>query len=784
MDENTSHTTFEIGVAHIIRWRRGIVSVTVLLAIVLGSGLGELKFTSDYRVYFGSANPQLQAYNSFERIYTSNDTLIIAVQPDKGDVFTSQVLGVVEELTERAWQIPHSVRVDGLSNFQHTRADGDDLVVGSLVDEAETLDEEALAKIRSIALAEPILVNRLVSVDGRTAGIVITLLFPGTDHTAHLPEAVEAARDLVDELSARHPDMKIVFTGWPRLSQVLIDISIEELTRRAPVMFGILVIMMGLLLRTWSGVVATMAVVLVASIIAMAYVVLAEIWLTPGTAIAPIVVLTIAVADCVHIVMTMYDQMQDGRSRQEAVAESLRVNAQPVFLTSLTTTIGFLSLNFSDSPPFQQLGNITAVGVAAAWVLSMTFLPALLIMLPVKVPHRSPRNVKVMSQFGDFVVLHRRVILLVTLTLTLLFIALTPLNEIDDDFVAWFDESIPARADTDFVQQNLTGTYQMEFSIEAGDAGSVTNPVYLADLERFSAWLREQPETQHVYSLADVMKGLNKSMNGDDPGAYQLPERADLAAQYLLLYEMSLPYGLDLGSQINNARTATRLTVILRNVTSTEIRTLKRRAETWFRDNASVATTDDATGIGIMFAFISVRTIRGMFLGTGIAFLLITGTIMIALRNVKLGLISLLPNILPVIITFGIWGVFVGRIGMVASLVTALTLGLVVDDTVHLMSKYHRARREQGMNAHDSIRYSYLHVGKAIIATTLILIAGFAVVSRSVFQINEQLGTLAIMTISTALLLDFFFLPALIMSLDKDKVCQCKSCQRAEECDC
>jgi uncharacterized protein len=764
------------------RWL--VITVVLVFAVLLGAQLSKLQFTSDYRVYFGPSNPQLQAYNSFERIYTSNDTLFIAIQPNEGDVFASEVLSVVEALTEKAWQVPYSVRVDSLTNYQHTSGVGDDLMVGSLVEDASNLDEQSLSRIRDIALSEPILVNRLISPDGRTTGIVITLMFPGADHSVHLPEAVEATRALVEELSESNPNTKVAFTGWPRLSQVLIDISIDELTRLAPFMFGVLILMTGLMLRTWSGVVATMAVVLVASVTAMAFAVLSGIWLTPGTAISPIVVLTIAVADCVHIVMTMNDQMQEGQHKRQAIAESIRINAQPVFLTSLTTMIGFLSLNFSDSPPFQELGNITAVGVAASWVLSMTFLPALLAILPARVLQRSRQKVRIMTRLGDFVVSHRGVILLITAGITLLFVSLTPLNDIDDDFVSWFDESIPARADTDFVQENLTGTYQMEFSIEVGSARSVTDPIYLKDLERFSVWLRSQSETQHVYSLADVMKGLNKSLNGDVPAAYVLPEHADLAAQYLLLYEMSLPYGLDLGSQINNARTASRLTAILRNVTSTEIRTLARASEAWFQENAEIAETDEATGIGIMFAFISVRTIRSMFVGTGIAFLLITGVIILALRNLKLGLLSLLPNVLPVVITFGLWGLFVGQIGMVASLVTALTLGLVVDDTVHMISKYHRARRDLGMNAHDSIRYTYLHVGKAIVATTLILFAGFAVVAQSVFQINEQLGILTIMTISTALLLDLFFLPALIMSIDKDVKCECKSCNSGDQCEC
>jgi predicted RND superfamily exporter protein len=146
------------------------------------------------------------------------------------------------------------------------------------------------------------------------------------------------------------------------------------------------------------------------------------------------------------------------------------------------------------------------------------------------------------------------------------------------------------------------------------------------------------------------------------------------------------------------------------------------------------------------------------------------------LRNLRLGLLSLLPNVLPVVIAFGIWAVTVGMIGVVASSIAAMTLGLVVDDTVHFLSKYHRARHEQRLNVHDGIRYAFEHVGRALITTTVVLVAGFSVLTFSDFLLNWQTGVLTVMTISIALVLDFFLLPALVMALDREKVCTCRTC--------
>ncbi len=756
-----------------------VASLAIFVALLLAAPAGNLTMTSDYRVFFSKTNPELVASDHFERTYTSNDSALIAIKPVEGDIFQNEILSLLTEVTERSWQLPYVIRVDSPINFQRIEAVGDDITIGNLVPTVPSRSLEELNALRKTAMAQPLLVERLVSVDGKTAGILLTLKFPGEEHSLHLPDAIHAIRTFLAELRADHPGVHFAVTGMAPLTYAMDEITIRELTLLLPLMLLVLTVIMLILLRSISAVLATLLVVSLSAAGAMGFAGFVGIKLTTASVVAPIIILTVSVADSIHLISSLLEERRDGRDLHAAIAEALRVNAEPIFLTSLTTAIGFLSLNFADSPPFRDLGNITTVGVLIAWVLSMTLLPSLLVLFGIRQPSRRKRDNDWVDSMADFVVLNRRPILFITAGFALTTLISISLNTLDDRFLNWFDPSMEARRDADFVTDNLTGPYQIEFSLASRLNASIAEPDYLTDVEAFGNWLSEQPGVAHVYSVPDVMKRLNQAMNGGNPEFFRLPEQADLAAQYLLLYELSLPYGLDLTTQMNLDKSASRLTVTTLAISSAETRDIKYRAEQWLRLNTNFIEPAEATGTSIMFAFVSKRVIESMLYGTGFAILLISATILITLRNIKIGLLSLLPNILPVTITFGIWGLLVGEIGIIGSTIAASTLGLVVDDTVHFLSKYHRARKEHRLSTHDGIRFAFEHVGRAMITTTFVLAAGFYVLTFSNFLMNWQMGVLTIMTILTALILDLLLLPAILMWLDREKECECATCRAA-----
>ncbi|MCG6864723.1 MAG: MMPL family transporter [Thiogranum sp.] len=753
--------------AWLVRWRWALVVAVLALVALAAAGARFLTFSNDYRVFFSKENPQLLAFENLQNTYTKSDNVLFVLAPADGTVFTPQTLSAVEWLTEQSWQIPYSIRVDSVSNFQHTYAEDDDLIVEDLVTDAGHYTAQDLERVKQVALHEPLLVNRIVSPDGRVTGVNVIVQLPGVDPAAEVPQVVSFSRNIAAQLEQRYPDIDVHLTGIVLLNNAFSENAVKDMTTLVPIMFAVIVVILALLLRSVWGTLATMLVILLSIVTAIGAAGWLGIQMTPPSASAPTMIMTLAVADCVHLLVTFLQRMRSSGNKAGAMVESLRINLQPIYLTSVTTAIGFLSMNFSDAPPFRDLGNIVAIGVIAAFVYSVALLPALMLALPVRVPAVRNRSVAGMDQLADFVVNRRRAVLTAMGLLVVGMIAFIPRNELNDEFVKYFDERVPFRVDTDFMTQNLTGLYNIAYSLGAGGSGAISEPAYLNKLEEFADWYRRQPEVMHVSSLSDTMKRLNMNLHGDDPVWYRIPGSRELAAQYLLLYEMSLPYGLDLNNQINVDKSATKLDVSVRSISSNGTIALEQRAQHWLQEHAPASMQAHGASPSIMFSHIGARNIRSMLGGTTLALVLISLILIIALRSLRIGLISLVPNLVPAAMAFGLWGLLVGQVGLALSVVAGMTLGIVVDDTVHFLSKYLRARREEGLSPEDAVRYAFHTVGTALWTTSVVLVAGFLVLTYSPFEINSAMGLLTAITIGLALLADFLLLPTLLMTLDK-----------------
>ena len=753
----------------IIRWRWAVVALTILTAFGVGYGAQGLYFNTGYRAFFNDDNPQLVAFESLQNIYTKNDNILFVVAPKNGQVFDRSALKAIEDLTEESWKIPFAIRVDAITNYQHTYAEYDDLIVQELVYDAATIPEAQFSALQEIATNEPFLRDRLIDPNAQVTGINVTLQLPDESPTEG-PEASNYAREVVARIQTAYPDVEIYTTGIAELNNAFVEISQNEMSRLLPIMFGAMILIMILSLRSVTGTIATMLVVLFSVVVAMGFGGFLKIGLTPPSAQAPTIIMTLAIADSIHILVTMLREMRRGMSKYDAIVESIRVNMAPVFLTSISTVIGFLTLNFSDVPPFNHLGNMTAVGVVGAFVFSVSFLPALVAILPLKTRVNETKDqYTMMDRLANFVIVRRKPLLWATSALVVVFAALIPLNQLDDRFVEYFDETTSFRTDTDFVADNLTGLYQAEFSLGAETSGGISDPEYLFKVEEFAQWLRAKPEVIHVNTFTDVMKRLNKNMHGDDASYYRIPESRELAAQFLLLYEMSLPYGLDLNNQINVDKSATRLTVTLQNISSSDMRDMTEESQAWLRANAPEYMYSVGSGAAIMFSYVSGVNINSMLQGSILALIVISFLMIFALRSLKLGLLSFIPNLLPAVVAFGIWGVMSGVVNLGLSVVIGMTLGIVVDDSIHFLSKYRRAREEQGMDAEEAVRYAFNSVGRALVVTSVILVIGFLVLSTSVFLMNSSMGLMTAITILLALFIDFFMLPPLLIWLDGKK---------------
>lgn len=755
----------------LVKQRLWFSLASIAAILFLAAGLKDLRFESDYKIFFNADDPHLLAHEANQERFTKSDNIMFVIAPADQQVFTPATLTLITQMTEEAWQIPYSSRVESITNFQHTWVDGDDLIVADLVSNPQSLGQQQLSELKAIALQEPALIKRLISDRAHVTAINVDLTLPNLRADADIAtaEVVKFSRDLAARIEAKHPDIKIYLLGQTMVNTTFNEMSTQDMTQLIPLMFLLIIVLIQVTLRSIPGTLSTVLLIGVAVVVAQGFMGWVGYALNQINVACPIIILSIAVCDAVHVLNIYLFNVSRGQDKVEAMIESMQVNAKPIFLTSLTTVMGFLSMNFSDSPPFRELGNIAAFGVTAAFVFTLTLFPALVLLFPkgkgkafkIKAEGSFAQNL------GNFAVKHNRALFYSLLGSAVVLAALSFRNDLNDDTVEYFDETVPFRQAANFLQENLAGLDMLAYALDSGESNGINNPQFLQKVDAFKEWYLAQPEVEHVLSFTDTIKRLNRNMNGDDPAFYTLPDDRELIAQYILLYEMSLPYGLDLTNQIDGDKSSMLLRVVVKDQKSKQLIALDERAQQWFKTHAPELQTHGSS-VSVMFAHIGQRNIESMITGSIVSMLLVTLTLIISLRSVKFGLLSLIPNAFPAVMALGIWAIFDGQVNLAVAVIFAITLGIVVDDTVHFLIKYLKARQELGMSSVDSIHYSFKLVGKAIVTTTLVLSGGFFLLALSHFDVNASMGLMVGMTIVIALIWDVFFLPALLLRADRD----------------
>ncbi len=721
----------------------------------------------DARVFFAPENPDRQRLDEFEAMFSKDDNLVILVEPSDGEVFTPETLAYIGELTEEAWLLPFVRRVNSLTNFQHTYAEGDEMIVRDLIVDPANVTQAEADEAKAIALDRIELRNSMVDPGATITQVQVLVTLPGENPEAEAPVVYQETRDLMAKYEEMYPEIDLRITGSVAMDNQFAVSGEGDASTLTPAMFFVILIIVGLALMSFFGVLSVLIIIIFSAIAGVGALGWMGVQLNSVTVLGPLYVMTLAVAAAVHILVSARQVMVITEDRKEWARRALTEHMGAIFVACVTTAIGLFSLNFSISPPFRELGNMTGFGVLAAMFYTLTLLPALIVILPFQRQPQTARTSVFMAHLADFVIDKRAPLLWGGTAVVVACVIGVSQLKLEDNFVEYFDESYEFRRDTDYAEERLSGMYLLEFPIDSGEQSGINDPEYLQTVSDFTDWLRDQPEIVNVRSLTDTVKRLNMNMHGDDASYMRIPENADEASQYLFLYELSIGYGMDLTDQIDVGRQVMRISFNMRDVSTAEMRVITERAQNWLTTNAPQYTAAP-TGIVHVFNLISFRDTRAMLTGTLIALVLISAIIMLALRDVRIGLISLIPNLLPAAMGFGLWGYLYGNVTLAIAVVLAATLGIVVDDTVHFLSKYAKARRE-GKSAEDAVRYAFKTVGMALTVTTLGLVAGFAVLAQSGFAVNGDLAKLTAITITIALVADFLLLPALLIALDKRK---------------
>ncbi len=754
----------------LVRFRYVFLLGSLLLVAFAAAGLRQFQFDGSPRVFFAQGNPDYERYLAMEDTYGRDLRMFIMASAKQGDLFDPASLQALQELTDRVWELPFVRRVDSLSNFQYTYSVGDDLFVEDLLGAAVVNDPQALVRRKSVALQDPDIVNRLVSRDGRHAAVLTALNMTTEDiDTPAGRDLVDRAYALEQDIKARYPNIDIAMTGSLLSTHHNMQVARSDLGFTIPVMYGLMFLILGLLLRSVSSVIVTLVLALLSALGAMGL----SAWLGLTFSIlsvnALIISIIVAVAHCIHIFTQLFTELRT-RDKASALAATLRVNLFAISMTSLTTVIGFLSLNTNDLPPATVLGNAAAIGTALAWLFSLTLLPALVMLLPFKAHNTSERVIdRWMNALAAFLVQRKYAVLIVMTLLSVLALYLSSRNQLNDILTETLHEPHIFRSDTNAINEHFGALYVDSFDLDSGEEYGIVDPAYLKNMDKFASWLRTQPEVTSVNAFSDTIKRLNQSMHGDDPAYYSIPDNRELIAQYLLMYEMSLPFGLDLGEQVTPDRRRSLLVVSMPVLdTQTDI-ALDQRIWAWQQEHLPPQMQNRNISLSNIWSYLTMHSLTNSLQGSLVALVLISFVLLFMLKSLRYGIISLIPNLLPAAFGFGFWYLYSGKVGLGLTCVLILTIGIVVDDTVHFLVKYKKALQENQGDTEQAVLATFRQVGSALFMTTAVLAAGFTVLGMSKIVINSALGQVTTVILVAAFLLDVLLLPVLLMIFDRNR---------------
>ena len=750
----------------IIRYRPLCIIISLLILAGLAQGLSKINFNPDINAFFPENDTLTTSHLSIEDTYSSMDNAVIGIGVKEGTVFTNEVLSLIEDLTERAWKTPHSLRVDSLSNYSYVSADGDDLYIEPFLEGSSTYDLKTLKEKELIIEEEELAYGAIISKDKKTSLINIVFDPPRKDIEAEYQESLNYVLGFLEEARKNHPEVDLIISGIVYMEYQSPMLLKAQMPKLMPSAILVILLTLFLLLRSLVAVAGSFLVILISVVSAMGSIGFMSGDIAQPFIMVPILIATLAVADCVHLFTLYFQNLDSSRKSKEAMLESLKLNLQPLFLTSLTTAIGFLSLNLAPVEPLRGIGNGVAVGVFLAFIFTVLLLAPIVSYFNVKQSKNINFQKNIARKLGRFSIKNYKRLLVIVPVISCFLMAFIPLNKTNDNPLEFYSERYTtSAADSKWISQRIGGTFPVSY--ELNSQGIVSDPEFLREVDKFSEWLASNKEVLHVSSLSKIMKNLNKTLHGKQEEWNIIPTEPDLSAQYLFFYEMSLPYGLDLTNSISQNKESIKLVASLKELGSLEYREFAKRVENYASQNMPEDMVSIGTGTRPIFAFMSNMLITQLTYALGIGIVLITATIILFFRSLRYGMLTSVTNLLPIGVAFGIWAIVSGEISMLVGIGMGTTLGIIVDFTVHFLSKYLHARRQKNLSAEEAVEYAFETVGFALIITSFSLILGFLVLLQAFFIPIHGFVLFSSIAFLSALIIDLLLFPALLITWDK-----------------
>ena len=750
------------------RYRYLVIIGLTLVVALLSISLKELAFEGSYKIWFDKDSRIIKEYEAFRSRFSGDDTFIVAFRDERG-IFTQKTVKTILRLTKEFEKLPGVRKVESLANYQYISSEDDDIVVEDFL-----YGDDNLTQKKAVALKDTLILNQLISKDGKTTMIAVALDNKiGSDEDVNIAVFKSLERILKEE--AKRTLYRFYLTGVPAVTASLVMISQHDNLLLMPLAVVLVVLFLALIFRSIIGVIVPSAVIVFTFLTILSIQMLLGYKLNNFTVNIPAFITAIAIADAMHLYIAWIHYKLKGKTTKEALKHAMRSNLVPMALTSFTTATGFATLTVSAIEPIFTLGVAITSGAFLAFVFTVVLVPAILLLLP---PHYQAKPVRFVNLanikgYGAFI--RRNDKKIVALFIFLIAITASGLLwlKVDSNSIKYFSKETLVRSGAEFVEKHLTGSMRYEVIVDSLKKEGVKDPKFLQAIERFEEALKARYENvRYTSSIKDIIKRMQKVLNPDAKNA--IPTERNLVAQYLLLYSMSLPQGRELNDKIDTNERYLRISINTDIVDTSKDIEMIEWIENYFKTRTPYRAT--VQGQTAIFAYMQSSVTKTLVYSISLTLVIVAVSMLLIFKNLKLLWIFILPNLAPIVIVGGIMGWLGIHVDIGIAIFSAVILGIAVDDTIHFFSKYFEAQKRCGFE--ESIDYVLAHSGNAMILTTIVLSLTFSIFALSDFVPNVHFAIVSVSALNIALAFDLVLLPALlslISSEDADELSDIKS---------
>ena len=750
-----------------------IAIAVIILPLVILTG-GTIPFDNSTSRYFIDGDPTLEEYDTLLDLFGDNEYLIVGIEaaPDS-DIFTADALNALVEISDFLDFHPYVTQLRSLSNYQYLSGNDFSLSTEYLLEDPASLagNEAEIERVRSILRGESLALGTLITDDFRHTRIAARVEY--RDETSE--HKVELVQELFRFIDQNNLDTSASYTlhlsGYPLVNERFETVSAEDTALLVPIMIVVMLVILFVSFRSLA------AMILPWVVIASGILLLLEIQYYLGiphttidsSALLPTLII-IGIGITVHVLLQFFQSANSGKSSADAARETIQHIWLPAFFTAITTSAGFLALSVTRLLPIREFALLGAIGPLLLFLFSLTVLPAMLSYIR-QLPSYTARVIttgtisNLTSKVPDFTYRNRRLILIIGLCTVAFSVWNLPNAEVDNNYVTLFKEKSRTRQDIEYFDDVFKGMMTLDIILDSGAPEGIKNPEFLREMETIENWLADHAALGKVNSLTDYLKEINQALNGDDPAYFILPDTREMAAQFLLLYD-SAGANDDLSDIKDFENRYTRMVVPVINMPASEMQTELDGIRAYMEREVP-QLNPLLTGTMVLYTVQDVYTAEGMVLSFLVALGVISAFFMILFRSIRYGLLSIIPSVMPIILAASIAGFLGIYLDQSAVIVFAMTMGIAVDDAIHVMNRYLNTKRS-GVSTREAVQRALNESGRAVVFSSMVLVFGFSVLCFGSFTTVINVGMFGSIIMALALLGDLIFLPAILFVVDAE----------------